>query len=371
MLKELLYQAIVNDKTADDLKNNILILANNNKHDLIKQIAHTLCNGCLPQEMAVLTNILIYLIEDECYETRQHIMEITWELDLLPSEVIQKIALTYPVDIITEFLSTYRGFAEEELLLFCQQNNDVEKLSLVALRPDLDDKIINNLLAKKELKIVITLLDNKNIHLQLSHYETIIRHFQEYPRCVSAIARREDITDQLVDQFIEFFTPSNREKFLNNYVHRPVLNQSETFWNKMNFYLTYQDELSAFSKVDMLYARNQLLAFVVLRFLYVGDLLSFMYSLAKLSDIPFSYLKLAFNNGYDEKFFCNVYKKAAMPANMEALTSKIMSIIIAKLAEGAINKENYRSVISEELRKDRGNIKIHKVQYMIELLENC
>jgi hypothetical protein len=371
MLKELLYQAVINGKTADDLKKNILVLAGHNKEELIKQVAHMVGNGCLAQEMEILTDILLYLIEDENPKIRHYIIQMALELEVLPDEIINKIAHTYPIEVIAEFLSAHRGFTERGLLSFCQKNNDIEKLVMVALRPDLDHNLIDNLLDKKELKIVISLLDNKSIHLQLNHYETIIRHFQEYPRVVSALARREDITDQLVDQFIEFFTPSNREKFLNNYVHRPALNQSETFWNKLNFYLTYQDELNAFRKVDLLYARNQLLAFVVLRFLYMGDLLSFMYSLAKLSDIPFSYLKLAFNNGYDEKFFCNVYKKAAMPANMEALTSRIMSIIIAKLAEGVINKENYRSVISEELRKDRGNVKIHKAQYMIELLENC
>ncbi len=369
MLEELLYESVVHNKPIDSLRGNILELTATNKLSLAKQVIYYLQNGCLEQEEVVLTTILQALIENNDDTLCRYLADTTMFLPNLDKQIALQIANTFTAETAASFLLEYPGFTKQDLLIICQNTSDLAKLRLISMRPDLTERVISLLLKTKDFKIALNIINNRALPFALSYYEVIIRHFQDQPLCVEAIATREDLNSQLVDQLAEFFSSSNKYKFLSHYIHRISHNQQESLLRKITPNLDAYSESQLLKKVDLLYSRNQLFSFVVMRFLYTGDLLSFMYCLAKLADVPFGYLKFAFNSGYNEVFFQDIYQKANLPANMMAATSKILSIVVNKLINNEITAENYRSVLVQELLRDRGEVRLYKVQYLIELLE--
>jgi hypothetical protein len=122
--------------------------------------------------------------------------------------------------------------------------------------------------------------------------------------------------------------------------------------------------------IDLLFAKNQLNNALVIYYLCKCDLPSFLYCLAKLTNISFNEIKQIAFTSLDSSKFDELYKEANLPIHLLEAIKFLIKIIIQELEDHNITQDSLLTGVLNKVNEIDLKHELPEIKYLIRLISS-
>ena len=326
----------------------------------IGKLVFSLNNGIPNIESGKVEAMLTQIVDYGKPEARKKLSQVLQNSPNAPESVIMKLALEN-IDIAEPVLR-HSPVMSEKMLLELVKRCKTKKISVIAGRKNLSERVILKLMEMEKTEITKTILENKQASLTIEAYRMIVeRHHKD--KLLQMVASRHDLTKHGLLKLLNVLSPSAAERI------QKISKISKVASLNSYTYFHNEDEKYEIRKyIGILYAKNMLNSAVVINFLCKGDVYSFIYSLSKLSGIPFKNLEHIVNCDFEPVAFKKVYEQALLPYSMFNAICLIIRIINSESSKTELTPKNFSKIIGSVILEREYDKSIPKMSYLLNLM---
>ncbi len=298
------------------------------------KLAHFLCfilvNGFTPQEKQKIFKIIEELIERNDQEINYVLARKLCYLQTLPINIAKRIA-RLDIKVARKMILHSPVLSNLDFIEILEHRTDIEVYKIIAKRKGIDGAITSQVTEKNIPEAIINMLRNTSAEISVASYKKIIAKYQHNKEVMNLVNNRDDLSPAMVKEILESVDITLRKILVNTY----GLDQFNKIpFCRLNVVNTKDRDIFSSGeaqeikgRIDNLYNKNLLSPPLLIRFLCKGDLFSFIYSLSKISDLPFKNLAENLFYKFDEDFFNQMYGVSCLPENhFEAIKLLVMAI---------------------------------------------
>ncbi len=324
------------------------------------------------QEAEIVKEILSHLSKDVEKNVRKVIAEILKENDALPHDIAKRLAqdvieVSMP---ILEFSSVLTDDDLEEIIK-CSEN--IEKMSAIARRDGISEKVSISLVNSKNESVVTTLVTNKTANLTEKSSNLVLEIFKESETVLESLISRGGLTPAIAEKMVFMVSAKLRQEISNKYHIKPEIMSQAVIKSREKITLSSiskkSKNLGKVNLVNHLHKSGRLNHSIVLRSLCRADLEFFELGIAKLASVS-AYNASCLIRKKDKKQFNTLYKEAKMPLTMIEAVGVLVNLIIDNPKEESQSDVSYARHLVECIMKSKYDQTIPNMRYFIALINN-
>ncbi len=350
---------------------NIKKLSMEQKLSLALQICYFTENGFLYDEEDQLKDYLKQLTADSNQEVRVLIANQLKSSRNLPHEVALKLA--FDINKVAVPIITYSPqLTDSDLIQILDDIKEANKLVALTQRNNLSEEICFKIFSMKDLNLIINVIKNPTSQVSFELYRVLINAYHKDRSFLTALSLRNGLDDKTLRKLaleLDAEAKKNIIRHFNLHVNRSTTPFCPTNITYFEDHPLHEKENELRKRVDQLYSQNSLNNAIIIHFLCKGDLYSFLYSISKLSEIPFSQVKFIILNHLYTEEFKKLFYSSGLPTNFMAAIQAILNAIIIGVKEGEnTNKENFSSSMRRFIKENKIDRKMEGMSYLMKLI---
>lgn len=327
-----------------------------------KRIIFVLRYGFLPQEEELVKTILTKLLIFADLETKVEALQLLNTNTFSDKNFILKLLLMEN-DIAIPILKFSKNLSNELLFSLTKQTIDNEKLLLIAKRPEITEEIIEELMNRKSFNTDLQLILNK--HVPDKYKKIILETSNNNKLIIEKILHLQN--NNYINEIFNISPPSLRDFMLKNDPQHKI----QALFENRKWYIQNDDGFIAIeNEIDLLFKESKLHPIVLFTFLCKGEILGFIYGLAKLTDLSFEYLKRVLYLDYNENTLEQIYKNANLPSTSKNAIMHIYKIAISSISAQKLLKKNFANTIASKILSLKLNEKINEMDFYLNIINN-
>jgi hypothetical protein len=123
------------------------------------------------------------------------------------------------------------------------------------------------------------------------------------------------------------------------------------------------------NEIDLLYKNHSLHNAILIRYLYKGELLGFIYSLSKLADTPFNQVKHIVLTQLKTEEFDQLYYATGLSTSLLLATKALVEILIEEMQKGQnINPYTLPFKITSSIKENKLDETIPHMKYILRMI---
>ncbi len=335
-------------------------------------LCFSLTNGAVPKEKRKIFEVLTSLIDKEDDEVNYIIARKLCYSDELPHFIVKKLAY-YKAKIARKIILYSPKLSNADLLEILEKRVEEDIYICVAERTNIDEKITNMISEKPYTDAIVKLLSNSSAKIDVDTYQRIISRYQRNKEIMNLINLRGELSPEVIKEILDNVDGSLRKLLISTYGFDQYTRIKFSRTNIIN--LKDQDVFKSKEaqeikqRIDSLYNKSMLNPLLIIRHLCKGDLFSFVYSLCKITDLPFINLTHMLFTQFDQESFEKLYKQAALPEYYLKSIKLLISVIGNELLKGDLSSSNFIDIIVPKFTLISSAENIAGAKYLISLIK--
>ena len=288
------------------------------------------------EESFVALEVLRLLAKDVEVAIRQVIAEKLKHNKQLPEDIAFMLANDV-MQVAMPILQFSPSLSENDLVAIVRTSSDLVKLLAVSKRDMVPSKISKELIQKKRLFVVESLVQNKGSLISDSDLTEVIQQYGGVDSLIKALIRRNQLSAVVVEKLLETVTGALRDQLLEkHHLHAHAIKEAaEDTKDKMA--ITHASLISnAVEKELLVHSMQQskrLNPSIVIRSLCLGDLEFFVSSMATLTGWPHHRVEHAMKN-HDIETLKRLYRAGGLPESIRDATLAMLLLVMEELRAG-------------------------------------
>ena len=269
-----------------DKKLNEIVGSNfHNKYEDINFIKFMLDNGPTLEELEVINKLVALYVLDSNDQIKLLLSRAIFLSPNIKSESLLILANNY-----SDVLQYSPALTDEDIIQFIKSSKDVSKLQLITKRKCLGKECIKQLINKQNYSILLSLLQNKNLCLDIETYTQIIITYSQYHVYMQHLLNDYNKGNMIDDVIANI--PSNIaglvKKELDSLGYK--LKKHSFSFTHFNIHTCLNNSEAQYfiNEIKNLYYSGELTHSLVASFLYEeGNYFAFLYALSMLTEVSF------------------------------------------------------------------------------------
>ncbi len=336
-------------------------------------LCFSLINGVVPKEKRKISEVLAGLIDKNDEEVNNIIARKLCYSDVLPHFLVKKLAYD-KAKIARKIILYSPKLSNADLIEILEKREEEEICASVAERVNIDEKIASLVSEKNYSDAIFKLLSNPTAKIDVATYQRIISRYQRNKEIMTLINSRGELSPETINEILENVDSSLRKLLISTYrfdQHAKIKFSRTNIINlKDRDVFKSKESQEIKQRIDSLYNKNMLNPLLIMRQLCKGDLFSFIYSLSKITDLPFINLTQIIFVKFDQTYFENIYKQAMLPASYFRAIKLLIAIIRSELLTENLNYNNFANVVIPKFILVSSSENIVGAKYLISLIKS-
>ncbi|AIF80880.1 hypothetical protein I862_01585 [endosymbiont of Acanthamoeba sp. UWC8] len=341
------------------------------KYSFALQVCYFIENGYLYEEEDQLKDYLKQLTIHPDLELRVLIANRLKNSKHLPHEIALKLALDIN-KVAAPIIADSPQLNDYDLITLLNTSKETSKLIALTKRNNLSEEVCFKVVSLKNLALIISIIQNPGSQISFELYRNLLNTYYDDQSFLSALLMRKNLDNRLLQKLVIELKPEAKNiitKHFNLYINNITKIFCPTDINSFEDKPTHNEENELRRRIDQLYSQNSLNNAIIIHYLCKGDLYSFLYSIAKLSDIPFSQIRFIAINRLTTKEFENLYYSSGLPVNFMEAIQTILTAITSASKEGVrVTKSDFPLLISKYLKENKAKYKVEGIGYLLKLI---
>jgi uncharacterized protein (DUF2336 family) len=335
-------------------------------------LCYTLLNGALINEGKKVLQLLEVLASSSDNKVRYIISQKLCRSDKLPLFLARKLAKDDP-EIARKIILYSPKLQNSDLTNLIEKTSHQAIYGFIAQRKNISAKVSEMVVEKNDSDSIYKLLQNKTARIELETYQKIISRYQHNKDIMRLIHSREELSAESVNELLQNVDAPLKKLLISTYgfdqISKIKFSRTSILGLKEHNIFKSEEALEIKHRIDSLYNKNQLGPLLILRQLCKGDLFSFIYSLSKITDIPFLNMRAIVFVDFDEKKFGVIYKQAALPESYYGMIKVLVDIVRNELFHGGLRYRNFSRIIAPKFEIAAASKNLKEANYLISLIK--
>lgn len=324
---------------------------------LIDYILYILSNGCLEEEKEKLVTGLLNIINACIAKKKAAITKKFIRSNLQQNKIINSLVASVDIKTLAYIVKEYHYFTDLELIKLCDHHNNAVLFCALAARENISPMICDYIMAKNDQEYHSVLIHNKTAQIPEELYQDLKI---KYPKMCEAmhvkgkplLLNKKNLPYNKERITIRF---SNPFKLLHSFKYEIISGNTSLVEQKIN----------------NLYVKNHLNEISIVLFLTQGDIYSFIYSISKITDIPFQYLNLLITTQFRSQELKDILNISNFSKLMIESTIQLLVLIAEISVEEPFYSYDFAEKINFKFFLTNSNNEVHNnIRYLLALLEN-
>jgi uncharacterized protein (DUF2336 family) len=335
-------------------------------------LCYALINGALINEGKKVLQLLEELANSSDENVRYIIAQKLCRSEKLPVFLARKLIQDCP-EIARKIILYSPKLQNSDLTNLIESTVWQEVYGFISQRKNISAKISELLVEKNDSDSIYKLLQNKTARIELETYQKIIGRYQHNKDIMRLIHSREELSSESVNELLQNVDAPLKKLLISTYgfdqISKTKFSRTSILSLKEHNIFKSEEALEIKHRIDSLYNKNQLGPLLIMRQLCKGDLFSFVYSLSKITDIPFLNVRSIVFVDFDEKKFEAIYKQAALPEGYYNMIKVLVEIVRNELFYGGLRYRNFSRIIAPKFEIAAASKDLKEANYLISLIK--
>lgn len=335
-------------------------------------LCFSLINGVVPKEKRKISEVLAVLIDKNDEEVKYIIARKLCYSDVLPHFIVKKLAYD-KAKIARKVILHSPKLSNADLIEILEKREEEEIYICVAGRVNIDEKITRLISEKNYSDAILKLLSNSTAKIAVSTYQRIISRYQRNKEIMNLINSRDELSPEAIKEILENVDNPLKKLLISTYrfdQHAKIKFSRTNILNlKDKDVFRSKESQEIKQRIDSLYNKNMLNPLLIMRQLCKGDLFSFIYSLSKITDLPFINLTQIVFVKFDQASFETIYKQAMLPESYFKTINLLIFIIRSELLSENLHYNNFADVVVPKFTLVTSSENIVGAKYLISLIK--
>lgn len=318
----------------------VVNLKNNPSRESRLLVAEKICDGFngtafTQEESFIGLEILRMLAKDVEVAIRQAVSEKLKHNKRLPEDVAFMLANDV-MQVALPMLQFSPVLSESDLIAIVRSSSDLAKLLAISKRDIVPEKVSKELIEKKRLFVVESLVNNKGSLIAAEDMERLMEEYSGVDSLIKALVSREKLPVTVMEKLMEVVTGALREQLIAKHKSHIQLIQEATEDAKAQVVITHASLPSSAEQKQELVAQMQsgrLNSSVVLRALCLGDIEFFIASMVKLTGWPRDRIEQTLKERNIEMLH-RLYRAGKLPDSIQDATLAVLIFVMEELRNG-------------------------------------
>lgn len=319
----------------------VVNLKNNPSRESRLLVAEKMCDGFngtafTQEESFIALEILRMLAKDAEVAIRQAVAEKLKHNKRLPEDVAFMLANDV-MQVALPILQYSPVLSESDLILIVRSSSDLTKLLAISKRDIVPEKVSKELIEKKRLFVVESLVNNKGSKIAEPELVQVMHEYGGVDSLLKALVGRSQLPAVIVERLMEVITGALREQLITKHRDKMHVIAEATEDAKAQVVITHASLPSSLAQKEALVSQMQqsgrLNSSVVLRALCLGDIDFFTSSMAKLSGWPQPRIEQTLKERNIESLR-RLYRAAGLPDSIQDATLAVLVFVMEELRNG-------------------------------------
>lgn len=284
-----------------------------------------------------------------------------------PEELAIKLAYD-KYEISEHIISHYQRFSDAQILRMIEDFHDEARILLIANRANINFVITDKLINLSKANITKAVLENTTAKISIKSLQVVLSRHQHNKEFLDAIYSRKDLSKNQIIELLGTADSPIKQNMIDNYWGENITNSPFSKLNIINLtesQIRKNDQYHTLSSnISRIFRLNQLNWHVLLSYLVKGDLFSFIYGIATLSNMPFAKVKEIVLNDHRSRELIDLLTTLKVQLDYIEPLQTLLCEIAKELKKGELTPENYRSKITLIIDE----YKLERLEYLKKLL---
>ena len=313
------------------------------RNEITNKISNYFSNDIFNEaERKIAVEVIRLLAKDSEVKVRKTLAHNLKFTKNIPSDIILDLANDIE-EVSTPILEFSSVLTQENLIEIVKSCEHLAKLIAIARRNDISEQLSDTLVDTDKEEVVESLMNNSEAKISIETLNKTIEKFAKSGVIMEAMVSKAHVPYVIIEKIMTLVSDEIKKKLTEKYkirenVAKQALDKTQED-NVLDFLITNNDKAQKKDLVDYLFSNDKLTHSILLRALCKGDIYFFVIGLAKLSNMEYSEVEqIIFKEGVTS--FSALYKKANMPKGSFDAVNIILRFILQEAIDGVVQNMN-------------------------------
>ena len=344
---------------------------------LAAKVAHAYSDGQFSQKEAVIAGeIFRLLLKDTERAVRESLAEYLYNCPTVPHDVVFKLACDEETDIAARMLEYSSVLTEEDLISLVQSGQDLLRLTAIARRPGVSERVSDCLLDTHHVAVLNELFNN---HTARFNEQALAKNWgliTSHHSLLNSLSQHGGLPLTIAEKLFHVVSEEMKKRISKQYkLHTPLLHKATADareWELLgvmpiNGILHPDDDERVEDLVDQLYATRRLTHSLLVRALCMGCIHLFEAGIARLANVPRVNARILLMGGPNG--FRAIYKASGMPDGFADAMEKLIVIALELSEYGHAKPEDFRKRVFERVHIEGYQRTVENMPYLLSIID--
>lgn len=328
------------------------------------------------KEAAIAGEIFRLLLKDTERDVRETLAEHLYNCPTVPHDVIFKLACDEETDIAARVLEYSMLLTEEDLLSIIKSTQEVLRLSAIARRADVSERVSDSLLDTHQVAVLNELFHNTNAAFNEQGLAKNWGLITSHSSLLEALAKHGGLPLTIAEKLLNVVSGEMKRRMMRQYkiyapaVHKAAADARE--WELLGIVpiasmLHPDDDERVEDLVDQLHDTGRLSHSLLVRALCMGCVHLFEAGIARLANVPRVNARILLMGGPNG--FHAIYQASGMPDGFAEAVEKLLIIALELSEYGHAKPEDFRKRVFERVYIEGYQRTVENMPYLLSIID--